>query len=72
MKRYEQAILDMENGVIITTRDQVFGLLEAVQCGKISVISAEERLGKWVAQCQERTAVWIREEMERQKRGLEG
>lgn len=70
MKRIEQAVIDLAAGTPITTRDQVLGLLEAVQCGKISVTSAEERLGQWVDACQQRTALFVRQELQRRTGGI--
>lgn len=61
MKRHEQAVADLASNVPITSREQVLGLLEAVQCGKISVTLAEERLGKWADECQQRAAQFVRE-----------
>jgi len=48
MTRLEQAVKDTAAGVDIVSRDQLLGLLEAVQCGKVNRDDAAKRLERWV------------------------
>lgn len=59
MKRIDQAVIETREGTAIVSRDQLLGLLEAVQCGKVTRDDAAKRLERWIHDAQTRAAKFV-------------